>query len=714
VATREEKIKLDVTGADKSARDLELVGGTAKRVGDAVEEMGRDADKASRKVDDLGDEARQTAGQLDKLEREVVQAKVALKALGDEYARTTDPKVGAELDKQAAALGKLEARAKSIAKINKDLGGGQVKAVDPIKAIQLQITEMDRAASVRKRIAADEAAAHKEAEQRAKQAERDSFLRRRDERPVRTALKDLFGILPGLGSSGAGAGASGASTLSSLTNAGGPIFSTISTLALGAAAGSAAIPALAAAGGAATGLGAFGVVGGGIAGAAMQSSHVGDAFNKELDGVESRFKKATYSWVGPTIDAIHTIGDAVKGIPLEDIFKNAQKYVQPLAKGVGGFLSGIGTGVDALVKQAGPVVDMLSKKLPQLGKDIGDSLSLLGKGGKGGAEALGDVIDLVGDLTKGFSAAAAGAGELYGKLINTPVFKQGHDLFKSLTDFKDLPETAARQLHGMAAAEDELGASAAEAAQHVKDLDDAIQGHIDKALGAIDANIAWEQSHDALVEGFKRSKDALDISNDTGRKNVGLAKDMIEAAKQVRQAAIDQGDGSALASAKANIAYQNQLNSIEDLLVSMGVARDQAHAFIQQFQAIDGKTFKASVKVDVSYQGYNPGIALGNLLHHAGGRSASAPEGWAVVGENGPELAYFNQGDRVWSTQQSHSMMGAADQGRARAASSMPSYGGGGGGVPWPSDSALKQAVAALVVQLMQDGKLPVPASAIR
>lgn len=682
MSTREEKIKLDVTGADQSVRDLEKVGGTAKKVGDSVSAMGREATQASKRVDDLGDEAKQTADQLNKLEREVLEAKAALKGLGDEYERSADKKVGAEFDKQAAALGKIEQRARSISKLRKEIapkdGGGPAKAIDLGGGADRRST-------------------------------------------VRSALADLFGILPGFGRSGAGAGASGAAGLSSLTNVGGPIISTIGTVGLGAGAAAAAVPALAAAGGAGVGLGAFGAVAGGVAGAAMQSGHVGEAFNKELDGVEARFRKATYSWVGPTIDAVHTIGDAFEGMPIEEIFKNALKYLQPLAKGVAGLASGVVGGFDALVKDAGPAVDKLANKLPKLGKDIGDSLSILGEGADGGADALGDVIDLAGDLTKVLAGAAAGAGKLYKTLENTPVFSQGHDLFKKIFDFKDMPETAARQLHGMAASEDEVADSAAAAADKVRSLNDAIEGSIGKALSSVEANLAWEKSLDDLKGGFERSKSALDSSTEAGQKNIGLVTDMVKAADDVRQAAIAQGDGSALASAKANQAYMAQIGTIEDLLVSMGVARDKAHEFLKQFLDMDGTN--VTVRVNVDYQQNLPkGFSLGNLLHHAGGRTDTAPSGWAVVGEKGPELAYFNRGDRVWSNPQSQAMFGSADQARVRAASAAPASAApasaasayGGRGVVLPPESVLYQALAAIIVRMMQDGQLPVPASAVR
>jgi hypothetical protein len=701
VATREEKIKLDVTGADQSVRDLDRVGGTAKRVGESVSAMGREADKASKKVDDLGDEAKQTGDQLSKLERDVAEAKVALKSLGDEYSRTTDPKIAAEFDKQAAALGKLESRARAVAKVSQDLSGGTAKRVDPVKDILAQAAAIDRVASVRKRIIADEKSAY---EEKAKRDLADVILKRRQRTEGRGFFGNALGGIVNLGeragSATAGAIGSGASAIQNFA-------SDIpgSTLVKGGVGAVLAPAAAATAGGAVLAGGAAIGVGAGVAGAIASNP---ERFKREwtdaIGGIAARWKDVSgREFSQPLSESIAMIKSSLHDLDIESPLKAASKYLVPLTRGVVGFVGPLVKGIDSLVEKAGPVVGVLEKDLPALGMAFEKAFSDIGGGADGGARALDTLVGIVGTAVIAVGKFVQVSSEAYAWLDkNVPLFGSGDKVIQAY----------GRSLDGASHSTADFGRSAADAAADMKSLLDQWDKYSGLAVNTTEAAIALEDAQDKLVEGWKRGAGALDISNDRGRENVKLALAAVTAAQQVRDSAIAAGDGSVLAQGKANAAYETTLRSIEDMLVKLGLTRDEAHKFVEQY---DGRTVTMSVKVNVDYQDHLPkGFSLGNLLHHADGRKDTAPAGWAMVGERGPELAYFNRGDRVWSHPDTKAMLSSGDQARVRATTAVPASSGGGGySATLPPMSVIEQALAAVVMRLAQDGHLVIPSTAV-
>lgn len=644
MSTREEEIRVKVTGTREGERDLDRLAGAVDDVGDSVATLGKESGKASKKVDDLGDQARGTASQMSRLERQIADTRTELHKLNDEYEKTGDAGTLKKLQGQQSALAKLEATSKRVAKLNRTLAGEQ------------------------------------------------------DNNSTSRVAKTLASAVQ----TGSSVGASGVSAASGLAGAGGPIGTALTVGVTAGAVGGGAVPALAAAGGAVLGAGAIGAVAGGVAGASMgpRGDEISAEFNGVLDGLRARFIDATTSWVDPTLSAIDELGNAVKDIPIEGVFSDAAGYLEPLTKGLTGFLTGVAGGVDDLVRDAGPIVDMLGTKLPDLGGDIGDSLRIIGAGAPGAAAALGDVLDIVGGLTKAFAGAAAGAGMLYEKAINTPVLKQGHDLFMSLFDFKDLPISSARALDQVTSS----AYNAAAAETKLKEAVDTLNSEFERSFGIITGSIQatsdFEAAQDGLTEGWKRGKGALDASNEAGRTNIGLALDYVEGAKAVRDAAIAAGDGSREATAKANGAYEAQIQKLEGILVKLGVSKEEAHKFAQQFLGLDGMTVDTYIKVHYRDDGLPTNLAsrYGGTDNHAGGGTAMH-SGNSWVGERGPEIRWLNKGEYV-ST--------AAEAQRLSSTMSRAGTGGGRTRVTWAVGAGADTYVGQLIQRLFDGGMIQV------
>lgn len=672
MATREEKIEVKVTGADKGAADLEKMAGTAKVAGESVKGMGHEADKASKGVDELGDEAKQTASQLEKLERQVLEAKTALKALGDEYAKTADADIAKEFDKQSSALAKMEGRLKSIAKLNKELapkdkelapkdsGGGPVRAVENLL---------------------------------------DGRGRPGRHRRGGGLLNGLFDNLSSLGQNAQKGISSAGDFLGDKLGDLGPM----GALKLGVGV-SAAPAALSLAGSALLAGGALAGVGLGIGGAiANNPEPFRKAWASAVEDVSKRWQRASAGFEAPALAAFGEIKHAVDGIHLEQMLKAAQGYVEPLARGIAGFITPLGNGIAQLTEKAGPVVAVLAKDLPEVGYALEKAFSDIGDGSDGAAAALNDLFGYISVGIVITGKLIEGSEKLYGALHKlVPLFDDGSkksgEMTGHLVFMNKATDDSSKSTDTLTVAQNALSDA-------MKQVSDDLSSQLNDLLALDKANDAAATGTDRLKEAFRENGRAIDGSSQAAQKNRAVLQDVVGDYLKQRDAAVAAGDGSAVSIAKANGVLRQHLEELRAILVAHHDDTSAIDKYIDELDSMDGRVVR--VKVNVDYQSYNPGIALGNLLHHAGGRSASAPAGFAVVGENGPELAYFNQGDRVWSNGQSQAMLSPSGAG-ARG-------GGGGGAYPaLPPMSVLEQALAAVVLKLYQDGRLTVPAAAVR
>lgn len=407
------------------ARDLRLqITGDSKSAHRALDDVADESDAAAKAVDRLGDQFQETARKSTRLQREIDKTRRELKDLNDEYERTGDASILQKLKAGTAELAKQQALKKKLSLLD----GAHEKSADRVE-------------------------------------------------------KKLARIAKNTVSAGAGGIIESLKSLSAVSNAAGPIGT--GALIAGGVAGTPV--ALAAGGGALLAGGALGAVAGGVAGAAGQSESIRREWTALTEDLQERFQDATVSWIPGVVDGIGIIADHVKDIPLEEVFRDAEKYIEPLARGIGGLISEAADGLDDFVRAAEPVVKKLETSLPELGDDIGDSFEAVGVGADGAAEALGDVLHVAGGLVQTFAAAAGGAGRLYEQLIDVPVLEQGHDLFMSLFDFEDLPDVAAKKLGGVTSETFELKSAADAAAASIKAMQDAFRGQFS---GLVDAERA--------------------------------------------------------------------------------------------------------------------------------------------------------------------------------------------------------------------------------
>lgn len=145
-----------------------------------------------------------------------------------------------------------------------------------------------------------------------------------------------------------------------------------------------------------------------IAGAGVGAAAIGVAIVAQDARVQAAGKQLGQTFMeGLQQDASPFIGPVLKGIntieerfqesraTIQRIFANASQFVEPLVDGATRGLQGILRGVDALVANARPVINVLSQGLQQVGEDFGEFMEQIAGNGEDAAAALGQVFDFL-------------------------------------------------------------------------------------------------------------------------------------------------------------------------------------------------------------------------------------------------------------------------------------------------------------------------------
>lgn len=641
----------------------------------ALDAAARNVDHLRREADRLGDEFKRASREAAAFDRQLLETKAATAALAREFAKTGDVEVKKQLIAQRSAL-------QEVRKLRSDIIGD---------------TEKDAKAATRawERSVADMKKLTRQGAEEGAQTFAQVF-----QGGIINALKN-----PAV--AGAAAAAGGALAIGAGATIGGTV--------LGAAGG--------------------GAVAGGIAGAfANDPKAVGGAWSAETAKIKANLLDATTSWVGPSVAAAHEFGSSVAGVRFDKIFGAAAGYIQPLVAGGSALVRSLGAAAEILVEHAGPEIQVIAKELPQIGDAFKQAATDIAGGSEGGAKALGDMLNVLEGVIIGtgrFIGYAEGAYDSLTKASNaTRDFVQAAAAYDPVlglaSGFGTLSEkisgvnsqgaTFAYQFRESAAAADQFGQAgtssfygldqrardlASSMERLNKDFDDAAN----KTLALSNANLAAAQDVFDLKEAFKQNGATIDANNQKGIANLQVINQTIDDYLRQRDAAIAAGGGTQAAYDQANKAFHAQLQALEDLLVKLGIARDKAHNLLAAFDELAKPITKiVTVKVvgQVSGQGV---ISSGDLRRAVGSAYATGGKvkqtGWALVGEQGPEIRWMNAGDYVFNAEQTSRLASAGTTG-VSVPSGSPSV-----GMAMPPMTVLEQAFAAVVLKLQRTGALP-------
>ncbi|MBM0277806.1 coiled-coil domain-containing protein [Micromonospora tarensis] len=324
---------------------------------------------------------------------------------------------------------------------------------------------------------------------------------------------------------------------------------------------------------------------------------LGAAVMGDLEASATRFVDPTIHGIGIIRSAWADVADDVDGV-----FAATSRYVEPLARGVGGLIREIGPGLREAAEAAGPVVRELSDGLPRIGSAIDD---LLATAADNADEAASAVRLLVMGLEGGITAASSlvdGLGTLYGVLVNVgtasadfaasytgwiPIVgdkiadnrDRMHELKAALDEGGTAGENAGMKIWGGL---DKVEASAAEATVEVETLSEAIRRMAGENITAEQANIRLEEAIDRATAAGKANNDGIDENTAKGRENRQALIGIAEAANASADAILAQTGSQALASAATDRGREKFLAAAG----AMGVSRTAARRLADQLFGI--------------------------------------------------------------------------------------------------------------------------------
>jgi hypothetical protein len=398
----------------------------------------------------------------------------------------------------------------------------------------------------------------------------------------------------------------------------------------------------AAIGGAIIAAGAVGVVGAGVAGAAMQSQQVVAAWNEAINSIQAKWMSASKSFIDPLVTGAHTFSQIFGSVHLDAMFAKASTFVGPLVEGASWFARNVIDGVDALVQKGGPVIEVLRQELPELGSALSDALSDIAGGNKGAADGLRDTLNLVEmvirdvgvvvrtteDIYHAFTTARDGVGDFFHVLDeHVPVvfaladkvsnFWPNANTEKHITKLHEADE-ATRQLTsstgglGMVAlksGEDfkTLSAQIGQTAQTAETLAAAMVNKIFSATMGLDqAVLGVAESLTRLTDSVEKNGRSIKINTKEGQANREAILASVSANMQLYQAQISAG----VSAEDAAAAYDTNYAALVKTARQAGLSQQAIDGLIGKYKGIP-----KNVNTAIAMQGLTDAInSLADLI----------------------------------------------------------------------------------------------------
>lgn len=461
-----------------------------------------------------------------------------------------------------------------------------------------------------------------------------------------------------------------------------------------------------------------GVVAGGVAIAfkdptvKAEATALGDFIGKEM-------QQAAGSFVQPTRQALALVRTEWAGIDddISGAFRAAARYVVPLTQGVMDTLEAVGPGLRKAVEGAEPVINMISKELPQMGKAVGDMFEHMGENGEDSAVALGVVFNTMTSSIELIDTAITGLTKSFGTLTDfiqgidkvtpdwTPVGAAADWLNEKLAELrgetegtagvfiqvKEATEGSQHAMDAMAERAEILGGSMADAVEQAGSLKDALDVLNGGFIDSREAERNYQEAIDDLNKSIKENGKTLDVNTRKGRENQENLDQLAQSVSNQMNAVYQQTEatrGSAAAQKAANAVYERgraQLVAVATKLLGskaaaeryadsiLGIpkkwntdidsnaaqARDQAR---EAGRAVRSIPTSWTTYLNVVNRNYGGNSVTG--AQETGGVVGSAQTGGVranrtLVGEAGPEILDLAPGTRVYSAPDTQRMMAA-------------------------------------------------------
>lgn len=446
-------------------------------------------------------------------------------------------------------------------------------------------------------------------------------------------------------------------------------------------------------------IGGVGVVAG-LAGAiasSIKSPEVQAAAKSFGGDLGATFFGAGGASVKPVVEGLAILGDDIKRLGLAETFGKAAPAITTFAGGIGDLVKNLMPGFNRLLDDAEPYADALADGLGDLGTSLGGLFQNIADS-KGDIEGLRGLFDLIngtvnttgnglGWLSDRWYEMNVMLGDVTGALEDVyawlpPVhtaLAHGNDLTEQYTDsgegaYRVIHELN-REVRDQAVAMTLANLATANAAQNMANYKDWLDKTNKAVSDSIEEHLDYEKLMQSAKRGLEEFKEQLkenkgnwDASTQAGEANRQALLGQIGTAKDVMDAQIAAGDGSAEAQRKAQKEYNNTIDLLLDIARQAGLSE----AAIRRMSG----TYKIEIVAEVVGKQAADWSALRNqerkseskatTTSHSGGTAGFASGGYPPlntpfwVGENGPELMQLSGRSRVYSHGESMAMASAS------------------------------------------------------
>ena len=338
---------------------------------------------------------------------------------------------------------------------------------------------------------------------------------------------------------------------------------------------------------------------GGIAGGvamAARDPRVQDAAKSLAGTFMDEFGRATEPFVGPTIAALNKLEAASIDIAgkLAPEFSGLADHVAPLTDALVGLVENLLPGFKDALKAGEVVLGSIERELPELGKDLSDMFESFAKDPEAAAAAMHDLLTIIGETARGVGELTHFLSSYYEVLIKVGEVTTGwiNDMpgwVKAITPLAAVADYFDQADGAMARASEtaphletnlkDVADSAAEAAEKMKALEQAVEDAFGKQMSFDEAVVRWQKGLRDLKDELTDGKRTLSIYTEEGLNNRDAMLQQIDVAEQLRQKTVEQtGDlGS------ANAAYQTNIQTLYQMGLKAGFARTELDALFAPY-----------------------------------------------------------------------------------------------------------------------------------
>lgn len=574
------------------AKDLELsVKGDSKSATAALAAAAHEMDKAAREADKMGrafDAAKRDAEQLD---RELAKNAAAVALLAKEYS-SADGEIRDGIKKRLDAE---KAAGRELQQVRKDLIGD---------------TERDS-----KVAAAAFAVATKEWDKLAGKAKKDTrtALDKAGKDAEKLAAK-FKALAFDTGSGGAGGLAQSlGKSLAESFSSGAPEIKLAIANVVGAAAVSVAAPVGAAINGAIlAGIGLGGIalgIAGQLDNPAVQAAgkQLGADLKKQLTASTAGFER-------PIVNAAHILDDSLGRTlgNLQDDLDGLATHLEPLARGIGGLFERAfgGKGFADALAAAGPILDEIGAKLPELGQNLDKFFALMADGSAGAKDGIDLLFLATETLIVGIGALIDGLSKLYHAFL-----APGREVMSLWDDLRGNTDGYAHSLGGATDATDEFGQSVEQGIGSLADLDAQVKRNattvdtvwadmVDKVAGSMlsldRATLGWDESLTKLGESVDKNGKSLSEHTKEGQKNRDAILDGVQANLRLYDAEVASGESAA----QAGKEFQAHNDQLRAAAIAAGYNAGEVDKMIQKYGKVP-----AEIQTQIEMHGLSEAIS---------------------------------------------------------------------------------------------------------